>query len=272
MIEKIFFQSSLPRSGSTLLQNVIAQRPDFYCTPTSGVLELVFAARQNYTESPEFKAQDPDTMRKGFLAFCKHGLEGYYNNITEAKYVMDKSRGWSIHYDFLNSFYPEPKIICMVRDMKDILCSLEKKFRANPDKQDPILSWAEMRGTNTAKRVDGWLASPPVGLAVERLMEIIRQGIDKNIHFVKYEDLTMYPQTTMTGIYSYLGISDYKHDFDNVEQHTKEDDAVYGIYGDHKIRKEVKPLKSDAERVLGKDICKWINDNFTWYNNRFGYK
>ena len=112
MIEKIFFQSSLPRSGSTLLQNIIAQRPDFYCTPTSGVLELVFAARQNYTESPEFKAQDPDTMRKGFLAFCKNGLEGYYNSVTDAQYVMDRSRGWGIHYDFLNSFYPEPKIVC----------------------------------------------------------------------------------------------------------------------------------------------------------------
>jgi len=272
MIEKIFFQSSLPRSGSTLLQNVIGQRPDFYASPTSGLLELWFAARSNYTDSPEFKAQDPELMKKAFLTFCREGTLGYYNAITDKPYVIDKSRGHGIHYDFINSFYPEPKIICMVRDIKDILCSLEKKFRANPDKQDPVLSWAEMRGTNTAKRVDTWLASPPVGLAIERLMEMMRQGIDKHIHFVKYEDLTMYPQTTMTGIYQYLGISDYKHDFDNVEQITKEDDSVYGIYGDHVIRKQVKPLKSDAERVLGKDICKWINENFAWYNNRFNYK
>ena len=69
-----------------------------------------------------------------------------------------------------------------------------------------------------------------------------------------------------------MGIPDYKHDFDNVEQITKEDDQVYGIYGDHKIRKEVKPLKSDAERVLGKDVVKWVKENFEWYNNRFGYK
>ena len=42
----IFFQSSMPRSGSTLLQNVLAQNPEIYATPTSGVLELVFSARQ----------------------------------------------------------------------------------------------------------------------------------------------------------------------------------------------------------------------------------
>lgn len=272
MVEKIFFQSSLPRAGSTLLQNIFAQRNDTYATPTDGTLELLYAARANYTESAEFKAQDSELMKKAFMSFCKEGLFGYYNAITEKPYVITKSRGWTIHYDFVNSFYPQPKMICMVRDIKDILCSLEKKYRANPDKQDPILNWANMTGTNTPKRVDAWLGQPPLGLAIERLTEIIRQGIDKNVHFVKYEDLTMHPQQTMTMIYDYLGISDFYHDFDNVEQSTREDDSVYGIYGDHVIRKAVKPLKSDAERILGKDVCKWVNDNFAWYNNRFGYK
>ena len=96
-MERLFFQSSLPRAGSTLLQNIIAQNPDFYATPTSGVLELVFAARGNYTDSPEFKAQDADLMRTGFLSFCRNGMDGYYNAITDKKYVIDKSRGWGIH-------------------------------------------------------------------------------------------------------------------------------------------------------------------------------
>lgn len=272
MVEKIFFQSSLPRAGSTIFQNIIAQRPDFYASPTSGLLELWFAARANYTESPEFKAQDTELMKKAFLAFCHDGTFGYYNAITDKPYVIDKSRGHGIHYDFLNSFYPKPKIICMVRRIEDILCSMEKKFRANPEKHDPVMNWSKMSGTTTPKRVDNWLSGPPLGLAIERLMEMTRQGIDKNIHFVRYEDLTMYPQTTMTGVYQYLGISGYKHDFDNIEQKTKEDDSVYGIYGDHLIRKEVKPMKSDAERVLGKDVCKWVKENFQWYNQRFDYK
>ena len=46
-MEKIFFQSSLPRAGSTILQNILAQNPEIYATPTSGVLELVYAARAN---------------------------------------------------------------------------------------------------------------------------------------------------------------------------------------------------------------------------------
>ena len=64
-MEKLFFQSSLPRAGSTMLQNILAQNPDIYATPTSGVLELIYAARANYSTSPEFKAQDAELMKQG---------------------------------------------------------------------------------------------------------------------------------------------------------------------------------------------------------------
>ena len=55
-MKKIFFQSSLPRAGSTLLQNILGQNPDFYVTPTSGVLELLYAARSNYSNDVSFNA------------------------------------------------------------------------------------------------------------------------------------------------------------------------------------------------------------------------
>ena len=155
-MEKIFFQSSLPRAGSTLLQNILGQNPDFYVTPTSGVLELIYASRNNYTNDVSFKAQDPELMKKGWLNFCNQGLIGFYKGITQKKYVVDKSRGWGIHYNFLNSFYPNPKIVCMVRDLRSIYASMEKNFRKNPEKDSGIVNWAELKGTTTAKRVDFW--------------------------------------------------------------------------------------------------------------------
>jgi hypothetical protein len=40
--------------------------------------------------------------------------------------------------------------------------------------------------------------------------------------------LCLYPESTMLKIYKYLDIPSFKHDFDNIEQVTKEDDEVYG--------------------------------------------
>ena len=56
-MQQIFYNSSLPRSGSTLLQNVFNQNPDMYATPTSGVVQFLEMIRMSFSQ-PEFKAQD----------------------------------------------------------------------------------------------------------------------------------------------------------------------------------------------------------------------
>jgi sulfotransferase len=272
MKKKMFYNSSLPRAGSTLVSNILGQNPNIYVSPTSGLLELVFAARANYSDSPEFKAQESELMKKAFLSFCKEGMDGYYDSITDKEIVIDKSRGWGIHFGFLTQIRGEkPKIICMVRDLREIICSMEKNFRKNQDKHDKIVSHSEMRGTSTPKRVDVWLNSQPVGLALERLNEMIRQGIDKDILFIRFEDLCKNPKDEMKKIYEYLGIEYYEHDFNNVEQITVEDDEVYGIYGDHKIRLKVEPVPITHNTILGSDVSNWVFQNYKWYFDYFKY-
>lgn len=271
-MEQIFFQSSLPRAGSTLLQNILGQNPDFYVTPSSGLLELLYGARNNYSTDPTFLAQDSKLMKKAWLSFCRSGLEGFYKNITDKKYVVDKSRGWGICYGFLNSFYPNPKIICMVRDLRCIYTSMEKNYRKNPEKESGVVDWSQMKGTTTAKRVDLWAQSPPVGIAIDKLQDIITQGFDKYILFVRFEDLTLYPQRELNRIYDYLNLERYNHDFQNVEQLTQEDDKVYGIFGDHKIRPQVKPVSNKWNDVLGQQLSQDIASTYPWFYEYFKYK
>jgi sulfotransferase len=271
MVKQLFFQSSLPRAGSTLLQNVMGQNPEFYLTPTSGVLELVYAARNNYTNSPEFKAQDSTLMRSGFTSFCHGGVLGFFNAVTDKPYVLDKSRGWGIHYGFLNSFYPEPKVICMIRDLRGIYASMEKNFRKNPHMDSGIVNHANMTGTTTEKRIDVWASSQPVGLALERLSQIIKDGTSKKMLFVKYEELAKNPAQELGRIYKYLDLPYFEHDFNNIEQITQEDDSVYGIYGDHTIRKKLEPLPVDHKEVLGAAACNWIKTNYKWFYDEFKY-
>lgn len=249
----------------------MGQNPDFYVTPTSGVLELVYAARNNYTNSPEFKAQDSELMKSGFLNFCKDGIFGFFNSITDKKYVMDKSRGWGYHYNFLNSFYPEPKIICMVRDLREIYSSMEKNFRKNQHKDSGIVNHSQMQGTTTEKRIDIWANSQPIGMSIERLYQIIKEGVNEKILFVRYEDLLRQPNDEMLRIYQYLGLPYFQHDFNDIKQITVEDDSVYGIYGDHTIKSELQPNKPTSNEVLGPNICNWITNSYRWFYEEFNY-
>jgi len=264
----------MPRALSTMLQNILGQNPDFHVTPTDGLLELVFGARGNFTTSPEFKAQDSELMTKAFKEFCYGGVMGYAKGLTDKKYLMIKSRGWGVYRGFLDSFYPNPKIICMVRNLKDVIASYEKIYRKNQLLADPIRNDVDARGTTIHKRVDEWMhPTNTIGRAIERIFEIIRLGYDDKILFVKAEDLCLYPETEMTRIYQYLEVPYYTHDFDNIKQITQEDDSVYGLTKDlHSIRPILQMKPSDADVILGKDITKWLNDNYKWYYDKFNYQ
>lgn len=258
--QKIVFNSSLPRSGSTLLQNILAQNPRFYCSPTSGLVALLDAARIPFTDSPTFKAQDAGVMAAGFRGFCRGGLTGFYAGITDKPVCVDKSRMWVLHYEWLNSFYPDPKILVCVRDLRAVLSSMEKLWRraraTDPGREADLSRY--MARLTVANRVTHWLNSNPVGLGVLALVDAAERGVVPKLHVIRYEDLTANPKAAMQGVYRYLGEPEFDHDFDHVEQVTREDDAHHGVYGDHQIRSKVQPLQPDYWEVLGRDLSAQI--------------
>jgi sulfotransferase len=272
---KIFFNSSMPRSGSTLMQNILGNNPSFYATPTSGLLDMINASKKVYSVAPAFKAQDSFEMKKAFLTYCRYALQGYFEGITDKPYVIDKSRGWAKSRRFLDSFYPNPKIICMVRDLRDIVASMEKNFRKHPDIWDKSLENNDKPlFLSVSERVTTWMhpkGGRPVGTTLVQLREVIHQKQDKYIHFVKLEDLLEKPDEIMKGVYDYLEVPYFQHDFNNIEQVTHEDDKFHGIYGDHKIKPKIEPIESNAEEILGKNIYNQLLEKNKWYFDYFKY-
>lgn len=273
MVEKIFFQSSMPRAGSTLLQNVMAQNPDIYATPTSGMCDILLNAKGHFNNSTEFQAQDLDLMEQGKKGFYKNGLFGFYNNITDRKYVIDKCRGWSVTYDFVNYFYPDPKIIIMIRDLRAIVASLEKKFRQNQHLENGIQNWTQMKGTTVDKRVDLYLnEAPPLNAPIDVIYDVILRKISQKCLFIKFEDFTLNPESQMKRIYDYIEIPYFKHDFNNVQQFTYENDVFYRPFGEHLVRGKIEPVAEDYLSVLGKHNCDYITTKYAWYYKTFNYK
>ena len=54
---------------------------------------------------------------------------------------------------------------------------------------------------------------------------------------------------------------------------TAEDDEVYGLSKDlHTIRPKLQMKPSDADAIMGKDICNWLYENYKWYYQKFNYQ
>lgn len=271
MIKNVFYNGSFPRAGSTLMQNILGQNPDIHVTPTSGIFELMYNSRTTYTNGLEFKAQDEDEMRKGMQGFLKGAIYGFYDNITDKPYVVDKCRGWLNEFGFINEYEENPKVICMVRDLRAIFSSLEKKYRKNPHLEHNIANWGTLTGTTPDKRVVHWSNNVPLGPSLDRLYQCIIDGTHSNILFVRYEDLCVQPDIEMQRVYNYLELDQFTHNFRNIEQTTHEDDKIYGVFGDHVIKNELKPVKNDFVEILGQNACKIITDGYPWYFEAFNY-
>jgi sulfotransferase len=270
----IIFNSSMPRACSTLLQNIFAQNPDFYATPTDGVIELLDGARERFTHSTEFKAADnQDLMLKAWRSFCKGGIEAYCNTLTDKPNIVIKGRGWKGNINWMENFLNErPIIFCMVRNLKGVVSSFEKLHRKNPDKTSQWLINSEVRGTTVFKRTDMYLKNIPLSISLDRIQEILEMGLQDKIMFIRAEDLTSNPQVIMNEVYRILNVNEFQHNFNFVEQVTKENDVIHALDNDlHTIKNKVEPLTDDYNNILGDDACNLIDTEYAWYQKFFGY-
>lgn len=229
----------MPRSGSELLQVILHQNPRIYGSPTSPLLEYQFGARSNY-DLAEVKAQNPQLMFDAFISVCDGIADSYYSAVTDRPVVIDKNRGWAHYYEWVEQWNPNPKMICMVRDLRSILASMERIYRQNRHDPQSIDDPVNIANMTIQQRLDYWLNSQPVGLALQRTLDIFQRGLE-GVLFVRYEDLTIDPANTMKRIYDFIEEEPFDHDFDNIVKEVEEDDSHFGIFGRHSVKTKIEP-------------------------------
>lgn len=266
---KLFFNSSMPRSGSELFQVLLHQNPTIYASPTSPLLEYQFAARNNF-KLPEVQSQPQELMEKSFLSMCGSMAEGYYGPITKRPNIIDKNRGWLHYYEWVNSWRPDPKMVCLVRDPRSVIASMEKIYRKSRHLPIGPDNPANIQNMTVEARADYWLNTQPIGLALQRLMDIFQKNLQHKVLFLRYEDLVASPQETLNKWYEFVDLPSIPHNFDSIVKTVEEDSKVFGPYGDHEIRKELKSQDSWTE-ILPQHVGSQITKSCRWFFETFNY-
>ena len=263
-MRKFYFLGGLPRSGSTLLCNILAQNPDIHATHTSACLEVLFVIRNSWDDFVEHKAHPLDNVKRQVM---RGVLESYYCGV-EKPIVIDKSRGWLAHLEMLEWILgKKAKVLVPVRDLRDVLASFEKLWRqAAQHRQIKAEQSNYMQFQKLEDRLDIWCKrDEPVGLAVNRVKDAVARGWRNCIHFIDYDALVREPGRTLRKVYEFLDLEPFEHDFDHVEQVTIENDDVHGFgIPLHKIRSKVEPQPSQYPKVLGTAADLYERDAHFW--------
>jgi sulfotransferase len=252
----------LPRAGSTLLCNILAQNPRFHASHTSGCMDIMFIVRNEWNNLIEHKAHPMPEAQKRVLA----GIPAAYYADVKKPVIFDKCRGWPSVIEMAEHVLGRQiKILVPVRDIRNVLASFEKLWREQT-KSGQVAGEREnyVQMQTVAGRCEFWSRrDQAVGLAYSRIQDAIRRGLADRMHFVEFEELTANPKKTLDGIYKFLGEKKFAHDFDNVKQVTTEDDSVHGFgAGLHKIRSKVEPVTAAWPEILGKVAERYATENF----------
>jgi len=256
--KRIVILAGLPRSGSTLLANIIAQNPNFYVTPTSGIVDMLVQVRNYWDLNDAFRAHDRELNEKLKCNVLRSMLQGYFKH-TDAPVCLDKNRYWCEFLEMAEMLLgsrDKVKVLVTVRDLRDVTASFELLFRKTSAmgqlQQDAAnqLKFKSARGRLEVFADD----SQPVGRAFNAIRDAVTRGWLSNMCFIEFPQLTEQPTEAMQKIYSFLEEDKFNHDFNNVKQITFEDDSVYGFKDLHTIRPKVEPVKERWSEVYDSTV------------------
>ena len=186
---KMIFILGMPRSGTTLVEQIISSHPDVY-----GAGELNFLSRLIYKN---FFKKDKINFIANFqelnnadLTLVSNAYFGFIKNFGSSKtYITDKALFNFQWIGFIKILFPEAKIINCIRDPKDNCLSIYKNLFENEG------HWCY----NKKELVDCYK------LYID-LMDFWNEKLPDEIYNIKYEDLVGNPKNKIKELIAAAGL------------------------------------------------------------------
>ena len=265
--KKFFYLAGLPRTGSTILGEILNQNDNVHVSPASPLSEIVgellIKWRSNTATLQAYKHPDqlPNVWR---------GIRsGMYQHRQESC-IIDKSWAWQMS-DPINStrevLGEEMKVICTVDNIADCLASFIMLIRSNQDYVsyiDDYLRNQRLESTDENRCLA--LMDPSIGTSVgwcyEHLKKSWMGNNRENLLLIERIDLVQKPEKVLEKIYQFLGIPELAtwgenqtHFFDQIEKEiTENDGAAYGIPNLHQLGPKLRDRTWKAKEVLGNQL------------------
>jgi sulfotransferase len=254
--------TGLPRAGSTLLCQLLAQHPEIYCEGHSSPLcNTLLGMRRMISEDTFFLSQLDQGFERSYahLASAMRGyLRGWYHDCERAM-VVDKNRAWLHAVELLLQLEPDAKLIVCLRELGQIYGSIEAQHQRTIliDFIDHLADYDRFGRANMLFAKDKTIGSPLISL---HAVLDLPKSVQEHLYFLRFEDLMVQPAACMSHVFSWLGLSPCQIDPERISSAPEESDSHYHMKYPHKRvqriappqRHEISPrIQSQIESVWG---------------------
>jgi sulfotransferase len=240
--------TGLPRAGSTLLCQLLAQHPEINCEGHSSPLcNTLLGIRRMISDDNFFLSQLDNAFASSYahLASAMQGfLQGWYQN-TEQAVVVDKNRAWLHAIELLLHIQPEAKLIVCVRELGQIYGSIEAQHQKTIllDFIDHLADYDRFGRADILFAKDKSIGAPLTSL---HAVPDLPKHVQERLYFVRFEDLVERPAACMNHIYAWLGLSAFEITPDKLALGIGESDSHYHMKYTHQQSAQImKPKKHE---------------------------
>ena len=261
--------TGLPRAGSTLLCQMLAQHPEIQCEGLSSPLcNLVLGIRRMVGNDRFFLSQLDHSFESSYahLSAAMQGFLRGWNRDCTKKVVVDKNRAWLHAVELLLQIEPQAKLIVCVRELGQIYGSIEAQHQRTilVDSMDHLADFDRAGRADALFAKDQAIGAPLISLhAVADLPKAVQQ----RLYMIRFEDLVEQPAARMSQVYSWLGLSPFQINPDKLAlTGSQESDSHYGM---KYLHTQAGRIKKPKPHDIPPRIQAQIETGCAWYYNYF---
>lgn len=257
----MYFIAGLPRSGSTLITNILKQNPEIHAEAVSSLSTVFGTVNLNWNGIEANQEYPNPPAKKGLL---KSLLDGYYS-YTDKPIVIDKDRSWISQIGSLEAVLDKKvKMVVCVRNPAEIITSFERLRRENPLFTTRVDQTLQNASTIASRAY--YYASPegPLGVAHKHISDAVTMGYLDRLLFVDYNLYCGNPKSQTKRIYDFLELPHYDHDFNNIVQDENYNDLAIGLPNVHKIKPSLSKTTVNCVQYIGLELYEQYNREIFW--------
>jgi len=264
MVPRFVGVTGLPRAGSTLLCQLLAQHPDIQCEGhSSPVCNLLLGIRRMVSDDQFFLSQLDNSFERSYahLASAMQGFLRGWNQDCRKRAVVDKNRAWLHAVEFLLQIEPEARLIVCLRELGQIYGSIEAQHQRTilVDFIDHLADFDRFGRADMLFAKDKTIGAPLISL---HAVLDLPKAVQERLYFVRFEDLVEQPEACMAHIYAWLGLPAFEINPGKLApMGPQESDSHYRMKYPHKQSERVaKPTKHDIPPRIQAQIetaCSW---------------
>lgn len=261
MEKTIHFISGLPRSGSTLITNLLKQNTEIHGEAVSSLSSIFKSINNSWSFIEENAEYDNKHSKKGVL---KSTFQGYYSHIGKP-IIIDRSLAWTNLISQLeNTLDKQVKVIVCVRNPAEILSSFERLRKENPLFITKVDN--ELRENSNIVSRAYYYAGPEgiLGKTHRNIKDAVTMGFNNRMLFVDYNRFCSTPKAQMKRIYDFLELPNFQHNFENIEQTEIYNDVAVGLPNLHKIKPTLDRTTVNCVEYLGLELYEQYNREIFW--------